>query len=165
MNFFVCALARSKTAWLSAFLSQSGRYCFHDGMNGCSSIDEYRDKLGDSGDSSTGLHLFDVNGLFPDSRIVVIEKSKKELDDCVDWCSWNFGLTSTEINRQNDLLMAVNGMRVKQADIFDRMIDIYEFLTEKDWRDEYSNIASLNIQSDPFNIDYESAKRLMNESI
>ena len=165
MSYFVAALPRSKTAWLAVFLSQSGKYCFHDGMNGCNTLEEYKDKIGDDGDSSTGLQLFDINNLFPDSPIVVIEKSKEELEHCIEWCGSTFGTTRITMLEQYDQLMSVKGLRVKQSDIFHRLKEIFEYLTGCEWMNHYRYLTSFNIQVDPYSIDYQAAERLMRESV
>ena len=43
-NFFVLGLPRSRTAWLANFLTYDGYFCFHEGIDGCRSIDDYKKK-------------------------------------------------------------------------------------------------------------------------
>jgi hypothetical protein len=165
MNYFVCALPRSRTAWLSVLLSQSGQFCYHEGLNGCSSISEYKDKLGDCGDSTTGIHLFGVNKLFSGAPVVVIEKSKSELQECFDWCFNTYGTDKKLMQTQYDQLMNVSGMRVKQEDITVKMDEIFEHLTGCEFKAIYRNLADLNIQSYPDRIDFKAASKVMNEAI
>ena len=118
MNFFVAALPRSRTAWLSVFLSQ-GRPCLHDGFNGCYSMAEYVTKLGDGGDSSTGLGLIDINKIFPDSPVVIIDKSEEEFEKCVKWCDLTFNSDNRDwLLKQRESINNIDGLRVNQADIF-----------------------------------------------
>lgn len=166
VTFFVSALPRSRTAWLSVFLSQSGIHCYHDGMNGCSSISDYVDKVSGCGDSSTGLSLFDMTAIFPPSPMVIIDKSDEEFERCVEWVDLTYRYNSRdELSKQRDSLNKMSGLRVNQSDIDSRLQDIFEHLTSADWLPVYSDITSLNIQSDPFDIDMGAAKRLMNDSI
>ncbi len=166
LNYFVAALPRSRTAWLSVFLSQSGIHCFHDGMNKCHTIGEYIDKLGGFGDSSTGLHLFNIHELYPSSPIVIIEKSESEIESCIEWCDKTYGGNSrNEVLRQKSLLDGLPGMRVKQSEIDAKLKGIFEYLTGKEYLEIYSDIKSLNVQCDPYCTDYEAAKSIMNEAV
>jgi len=77
MNFFVVGLPRSRTAWLANFLTYE-HHCYHEGMNGCQSIADYRNKLGnDKGDASTALMLIDLNAMFPKAPVVIIDSDIK----------------------------------------------------------------------------------------
>jgi len=72
-NFFVVGLPRSRTAWMANFLTYDGHYCYHEAINGCNSMDEYKEKLGNFiGDSSTALMVMDIEKNFPDAKIVKI---------------------------------------------------------------------------------------------
>lgn len=165
-NYFVAALPRSRTAWLSTFLSQSGIHCFHDGMNGCSSFDDYTDKVYGCGDSSTGLHLFEIEKIYPNAPIVIIEKNEEEVLSCIEWCDSVYGGSNkAEIMRQKKLLDGMSGMRVKQSDIDAKLKPIFEYLTGKEYLDIYSDIKSLNIQCMSTDIDADAAKELMREAI
>lgn len=39
--FFITGLPRSRTAWLANFLNWGNTWCWHDGIRGCSSLDEF----------------------------------------------------------------------------------------------------------------------------
>ena len=161
LNYFVAGLPRSRTAWLSAFLSQSGKYCFHEGINGCRSIDEYKAKIGDYGDSSTMFGVIDVNTLFPRAPVVIIEKNAIELSRCIKWCNETFNTDmADQVLQQSNKLMDITGMRVRQSEIDDKLQDIFEFLTDCEWREEYKNMKSLNIQADHRDIDIPALKAL-----
>ena len=166
MNYFVIGLPRSRTAWLSAFLSQSGVHCHHEGLNGCKSIDEYKKKLGNGGDSSTGLMMFNINTMFPDAPIVIIEKNDIELQHAINWCKETYGFgDSNHIYWLKELLTRVKGLRIKQSEIDERLPEIWAHLIGTKWKEEYALIKELNIQSNPYNIDTESATELLNETI
>ena len=165
MSYFISGLPRSRTAWLSVFMSQSGTYYHHDGFNGCHSLEDYKHKVNNCGDSSTGLTLIDLNKEFPLSKVVIIEKTNEEFEACVKWCSQVYGLDSRkELELMRDKQKSMTGLRVQQSDINERLQDIWKFLTDKPWQEKYKFLTSFNIQSNPYNIDIQAAKSL-NESI
>ena len=160
VSYFIAGLPRSRTAWLSVFMSQ-GVYCHHDGFNGCQSIDEYKKKIKGCGDSSTGLTLIDVNKVFPSSKVVIIEKSELELGRCIEWCDRVYGSDSQdEILKMNDKLLKIKGLRIKQSEINERLQDIWSHLVSTKWHDRYKRLIDFNIQSNPFNIDFKATKAL-----
>ena len=164
-NFFVVGLPRSRTAWLSAFLSQSGRYCHHDGFNGCVDMDDYRKKLGSDGDSSTGLMLVDLNKEFPDSPVVIIEKNHVELERCIRWANRTYGTDSKDsILGLKAKMDRVDGLRIPQSFINERLEEIWSHLVDVPWNNRYANIAKINIQVDPYDIDLVAAEKFV-ESI
>lgn len=113
------------------------------------------------GDSSTGLTLIDVNKLFPESKVVVIEKSEKELNKCIEWCDRTYGGDSQEeLVMMNKKLSKIKGLRVKQSEINNRLEDIWAHLINTKWNDKYKRLADFNIQSNPYNIDLKAAKSL-----
>ena len=165
MNYFVIGLPRSRTAWLSVFLSQSGVYCHHEGLNGCKSLSEYKKKIGNDGDSSTSLMMFDINKMFPDAPIVVIEKNDIELQRSIKWCKDTYGIDDpAHMFRLNELLTRIDGLRIKQSEIDQRLPEIWDHLIGTKWKDEYAIIKEFNIQSDPYNVDLEAALNLINEA-
>jgi len=164
MNFFVAALPRSRTAWLSCFLAQSGRSCLHDGFNGCHNMTDYVLKLGDGGDSSTGLTLIDINAMFPGSPVVIIDKTDDEFEKCVKWCDKTYNMNSREsLMNQRESLEYIDGLRINQSDIDDRLEEIFTYLTGCEYKPYYSNMRRLNIQCDPFDIDFKAADIFLNE--
>lgn len=152
--YFVFGLPRSRTAWLSLFLSQSGVYCYHEAINGCRTIDEYTSKIEGSGDSTTGF-AYTPQSIYRNKPVLIIEKSKEEIERCVAWCNRSFHIDSeADINNQYEQLMSMSGMRVRQSDITDSLPMIFEHLTGAEWRDEYALMERFNIQSPISNIDY-----------
>jgi len=163
MSYFVVGLPRSRTAWLSVFLSQSGRFCHHEGLNGCRSLDEYSNKLNNGGDSSTGLMMIKLNKLFPDSPVVIIEKNHEQVKRCIKWCDDTYGGDSRDyIYQLNEQMKEIKGLRINQSDINDRLHEIWRYLIDMPWKETYTILKDFNIQSDPFNIDAKAAKELFN---
>jgi len=167
MNFFVAGLPRSRTAWMSVFLAQSGRPCLHDGFSGCSAISEYSLKLGDHGDSSTGLTFIDVNTMFPDAPVVIIHKNDIEFEKCVKWCdnAYNVDMRA-DLTQHREALHYIEGKHIKQSEIDDRLEEIFTYLTGCEWMPHYANLKGMNIQlNDPLNIDMQAAEQLLNERL
>ncbi len=157
---FIAGLPRSRTAWLSVFMSQSDIYFYHEAVNGCHSMKEYDDKIKGCGDSSTALVSLDVD-IIKSSKVVIIEKSNKELRNCIDWCDKTYGTDSERfIITLNDRLLTLNGLKVKQSEINDRLQDIWEYLVDTPWNDKYKDLVNFNIQVQSTDIDKEAAKAL-----
>lgn len=84
-TFFICALPRSRTAWLANLLTQGNMFCFHEALLGCSNFVGLERKFigtGRSivGNSDCGNALF-VDGLldtFPDAKLIVIENDIRQ---------------------------------------------------------------------------------------
>ena len=76
-GLIIVGLPRSRTAWLSVFMSQSSTMFHHEAINGCGSIEEYRNKTLRSGDS-TGFS-FIADEVRAQEKIVIIKKNEKEL--------------------------------------------------------------------------------------
>ncbi len=158
---FIAGLPRSRTAWLSVFMSQSDVYFYHEAINGCYSIDEYKDKIKDCGDSSTGFFVLAGSIITPNAKIVIIEKNKEELFKCIEWCDKVYGVDSKDfILDLNDKLLTLYGLIVKQSEINDRLQDIWEYLVDTPWDDKYSNLVNFNIQVQSADIDKKAAKAL-----
>ena len=159
MSFFVVGLPRSRTAWFSVFLSHDGRYCHHEGLNGCKSVQEYRDKIGGDGDSSTGLMLFDSLN----APTVIIER---DLAPVRDYCKRVFGSGGDELDFLKARLDGLEGLRVPFGQIDDRLGEIWEYLIGTPYDDKRGKkLASLNIQvADPhgFVADQSLLEELMN---
>lgn len=160
--YFVFGLPRSRTAWLSLFLSQSGVYCHHEAVNGCESEADYLAKIDGCGDSTTGF-IHCPESVYAKAPVLVIEKSVEEFEYCIEWCNRTFMIDSrVHILSQREKLMSIRGLRVNQEDIDRNLPSIFEHLTGKEWRDQYSNISKFNISSPESNIDYSAMNRFLN---
>ena len=160
MSYYVFGLPRSRTAWLSVFLSQSGIYCHHEGINGCKSMAEYKEKISGCGDSTTAISFIDG---YEGSPVVIIEKTAKEFKRCVDWCSdFTRKDMMASMVLERDRLYSAKGLRVMQSDIDNRLEEVFTHLTGCEFNPQYANLSLLNIQSNPANIDMESMRLLIN---
>jgi hypothetical protein len=162
MSYFISGLPRSRTAWLSVFMSQSGIFCHHDGFNGCSTMEDYLLKIKNCGDSSTGLMLIDINKIFPESKTVIIEKSDLEMKKCIKWIDETYNANSKmQVMDLQKKQNKIKGLRINQSEIDDNLKLIWEYLVDAKWDDKYSILSSFNIQSDPFAIDFNAARKLI----
>jgi len=125
----ILGLPRSRTAWLSVFMSQSNTYFHHEAINGCNSINEYRQKVFGCGDSTTAFQL--IKGELSGDKIVIIRKSKKELQRCIDWTNSEFcGDNEQFILDMNFELSLIDGLIINQSDIDNRLKEIWEHLVD-----------------------------------
>ncbi len=162
-NFFVIGLPRSRTAWLANFLTQGEHFCYHEAINGCSSIAAYKAKLGNQGDSGTGMMMFDMNALFPDAPIVIIESDPKK---SIDFCHQTYGYYDPNIiYHLRDRLDTIDGLRVLFKDINQRLPEIWSHLIGEGFdRRRADMLIKLQVQvMNPFDIDLEAAKVLFDE--
>lgn len=160
-SYFVAGLPRSRTAWLSVFLSQSRQYCYHEAIDGCYSISDYKDKIKGCGDSSTGLMTIDVQKLYPKSKIVIITKNSEQLENCIGWCNEFYNMDSREFMlEQQEKLLKLDGLRINQSDISNRLEDIWSHLIGTEWNDIYKRLVGFNIQVQSIDIDKKAAMAL-----
>lgn len=136
--FFITGLPRSRTAWFSAFMTASGYPCLHEGINGCKSIKEYKDKIKDISDSNTAFGFVDIP--FSGRPILVIHRGKE---------------TSNRLDE-------IKGLHVDFDDINERISEIFTYLTGNDIDMKLFNLfKDLNIQT-MATMDIDSAKVLLN---
>ncbi len=158
---FVFGLPRSRTAWLSVFLSQSGVKFHHEALDGCRTIKEYSNKIKYCGDCTTGFYLLENSGILEDKKIVVITKNDDELKRCISWCDGEYGIDSADIiNAWNEKLNRIDGLKIKQSEIDENLEKIWRYLTDKPWDTVYTDIVKMNIQVKSTDIDLEAAKAL-----
>lgn len=142
--FFITGLPRSRTAWFSAFMTASGYHCLHEGINGCRTIDEYKEKVTSCSDSNTAFGFIDI----PDERPILIIHRK--------------GRHGKEFKNPEKKLVDTKGMHVDFVDLNDRMEEIFKYLTGDELDVDIFNIfKSLNIQT-MLEMDMESARYLLN---
>jgi len=163
MNFFVCGLPRSRTAWFSTFLTYKDKFCYHEGIDGCETIEDYKAKLGtDKGDSDTCLMLLDMNTLFPDAPKVIIER---DVQECIESAS---KMLSVYINPEyfyfgRDRLDKIDGLRISYDDINDRLEEIWNYLIPDIEFDSKraKRLCNDNVQDNRFDYDFDSINNLI----
>ncbi|MDE0913882.1 MAG: hypothetical protein OSB57_01740 [Planctomycetota bacterium] len=86
-NFFITGYPRSRTTWISNWLTTDRSLCLHDATRFCHDIDDLVgvlrcadvEHVGNC-DSNLTLHLDRVRELFPDAPIVVIDRDVQEVE-------------------------------------------------------------------------------------
>jgi hypothetical protein len=82
--FFITGYPRSRTAWASVWLTTDRSVCLHDGIAGCESFHDFRQKMDVRqpfvGDSDSGLPFIyrQCLELWPNAKWVVLDRSKNE---------------------------------------------------------------------------------------
>ena len=162
MRTLVLGLPRSRTAWLANFLTHNAFFCHHEGINGCSSIEEYKAKIGSDSDSNTGLALFDVNKLFPDTNIIVIDSS---ITAAVKYGKEVYGVDTTEdMLTYKAKLDEIDGLHVPIASMNNGLERIWNYATNGTLfnAQRAEMLTKLDIRvKEPFNIDAIAAIKLL----
>ena len=85
-TFFICALPRSRTAWLANLLTYGDSFCFHEPAVGLDSFSDLRGLFESTGRPVVGSsdcgNAWIVDGLareFPDCRFVVVHRPLEEV--------------------------------------------------------------------------------------
>jgi len=138
--FFVSGLPRSRTAWLSVFLD-----CHHEGMVGCDSLQEYKDKIKGSGDCLTTLSLIDVKLEFPDSKVIVIDS---DVSKAAAFASKHYGIDiSYHLAKHKEILDNIDCLHVNFNDIDKNLRKIWTYVRDEPYNDlRASRLKKLNIQ-------------------
>jgi hypothetical protein len=153
-NFFVIGLPRSRTAWFAAWLSDGDSLCQHEAMSGCPSIDHYKSKLGMGGDSSTASMMLDINDLYPDAPILVIERDESHaIRFGIDVMNIDEASSVEIIDNLKQRLDMIDAERVHFDDIDENLEWIWTHLKGTPFDHERAELfKGLNIQvKDPFN--------------
>lgn len=112
--FFIIALPRSRTAWLSYFLTSPDCDCLHDPLGQCESLDDLQAMFDNSQaplvgcvDTSSPLFFDAIHARWPDSRYLFVFREPAEIVASLN----ALGLPSTEVAmmqvRMNSAYLAV----------------------------------------------------------
>jgi len=157
MKFVVCGLPRSRTAWLANFLTYDGLYCYHEGLVGCRNLNEYYDKIGDDGDSTTIPHLLDL----PDCRKVIIDR---DIHRAIQFTEANYGPANYEYySFLKDYLSKMEGLHIPFSEINNSLRQIWEYVTDIPFDGKRANmLIQLNVQEhDIYNVDMSTLKEAL----
>ncbi len=125
---------------MANFLSYDGVHCLHEGLDGCLTIDDYRKKIEGKGDSSTGLMWIDVNELFPERKVLIIDS---DISKSYDWCLNNFGKYAADsLHIMKSKLDQIDGLRVNVDEIDDNLELIWNYLVGSNFDFERSLLLS-----------------------
>ena len=155
--FIVFSLPRSRSAWMSVFLSHGGHFVGHDIGTECEVPEDFLDALTGklSGTCETGA-MFAWRLLrheLPDCKFVVIRRPRSEVIASLG----RFGLRGyeDEMKRRDELLDQISALpetlTVKFSDLASAAIckQVFEFCLHASFdRQWWSHLSSLNIQVD-----------------
>lgn len=154
--FIVMALPRSRTAWMSKFLSYPPRSCAHDLVLECSSIQEYLEALGRfDGTIETGAMLGwrVLRKRMPLARIAVVRREKKEV--LASLAKFGINWAEPEMNVRDDLLASIAqapgvlSLRYEELNTREGCKALFEHCLEIPFDSEWWEAAqNLNIQID-----------------
>jgi hypothetical protein len=160
-NFLVLGLPRSRTAWLANFLTYGDITCTHEGLNGCMSLNEYKDKFTkNSGDSNTGLAYFEFEPLFIDFKKIIIDSGIRK---SVEFARKTYGRDSfDQIVKLKKRLDSIKGLHVPYHDIDDNLELIWDYVSRYQFNEKRAaQLTKLNIQiRDPFSMDVRASAEL-----
>ncbi|MDX1811031.1 MAG: hypothetical protein R3240_03730, partial [Gammaproteobacteria bacterium] len=128
VDFLILGLPRSRTAWLANFLTYDGLFCFHEATNGCSSIQEYKEKVAGKGDANTGLGFFDIDKLFPDAKKIIVDS---DVSRSIEFSKAAFNLNVVhEMRVLKNNLDKIDGLHIPLDEINDHLQEIWEYITD-----------------------------------
>lgn len=110
---------------MANFLTYDGHYCYHEGLDGCRTTDEYKKKLGNCGDSCTGLMYFDIEGMYPNAPKLIIER---DIEESINTLRIMFGLNRKIVCDMKARLDRIKGMRIAFDEINDKLEEIWSHL-------------------------------------
>lgn len=164
MNFFILGLPRSRTAWLANFMTYGDTFCYHEGINGCHTVEDYKAKLSyNKGDSSTGAVLIDLDKHFPDAKKVIIDS---DINRAIEYSEELTGNPNEDwMTHIQSRLYQLDGLKVDYDDIDDNLQAIWEYLTDTEYNEDRANmLLKLNIQvQDPLNYDIAALQSISSE--
>ena len=127
--FFIVSLPRSGTAWLANFLTYGDAFCFHEGLFGCASLDQYAELFNGVeesvvGNADTGA-IFVLPALFkryPDAKYVFVIRDLVDVSASIQ----SIGLSAAEVPAMADYLWwgisHIDGaLTVKFDDLFNQI--------------------------------------------
>lgn len=160
MSFLITGLPRSRTAWLSVFMTAQGEFCYHEGCNKTKSWDDYLKKMENCGNSDSAIALHE-NIKTLDCPIVIIERDINEVyESCCKLFKDIYIMETLEKIQEN--LKDIEGLRIPYYNINDRLKDIWSYCTDKPYNEEISKqLIKMNIQSTDFSTDLETIKFLL----
>jgi hypothetical protein len=174
-SFIITGLPRSRTAWLSNFLTSGNIFCFHEASNGCYSWQDLGNKI------DKALEHYDIVGN-ADSALavspnlceiaehvptIIIERSIEDVSNSLkDLYETDDPIIDSMLYEMQKNLDAVEcGLRIHYEDIDNRLEDIWNFCTNNSPYDanRAEHLIKMNIQTEDIWGDPESINFLMQE--
>ena len=165
MKFLVLGLPRSRTGWLSVFLSTSDVLCFHEGLDGCFTMQQYKQKVSGKADSNTALIFFDIRKHFPDTKVIVINSS---LEKAISFGKEEYGEDVTDaLTSAQEKIRKLDALHIDFDDINERLQEIWEYVHDTPYDELRANeLIKLDIQMrDIHSMDVDALTQLITDEI
>lgn len=159
--FFIIALPRSRTAWLSAFLTTDAGKCLHDPLSQCESLDDLKSLMVSYEaigcvDTSSPLFFNAIYARWPDAKYLFVFREPLEIAASLD----ALGMPSGEVQkmqvRMNSAYLSVRERENVRALPYFHLSQlpalgaIWEFLIGTPFdADRAERMIPMNIQIDP----------------
>lgn len=156
--FFVLALPRSRTAWLSTFLTYGGAQCGHDLVVRCANIAEFESAMAHyAGTCETGAATGwkYIRTRWPKARILVVQRDVVEVVESLERNGLR-GLVDVEaLLHREQMLEALSASRRVKTIGFEDLNDVdcckyvFEWLLRRDFdAGHWASLRDKNIQID-----------------
>lgn len=157
-NYFITGLPRSRTAWLANFMCSGDSFCFHEGLRGCKTPEDFEAKLNTghcfTGNSDSGQMFMRTLMSRPDAPVLIVERDIHEvIDSLADIGLYNgdVRLLLVEMSRQ---MHRIKGMRVKFDEIPGALEDIWTYLVDLPFdKQRAEQLNTLNVQTTDYSGD------------
>ncbi len=158
IEYMICGMPRSRTAWMSAFLSDSESICLHEAVNGCYNNDQYFDRFSGiiNGDSTTAAKIIKAHEI--DCKKIVLLRDPK---DSKLACDGKFGDVPLDYYiEQHDYLLEIGDIIIDYRSLDENLDLIWSEVKKSPFNPDKSMLFSgLNIQVNyPYEFDGEAAK-------
>ena len=156
--FIIFGLPRSRTHWLSKFLTYRNWHCYHDLPLTVEGVKDLKVKLSqpNTGTVETGLtcgfNMF--MEWFPQARIVVVRREVAEVKESARKIGWMFpeGLLEAEAERLDQISLRPNVLTISFGDLNEKAVcaELFRFCLEQDLPDDWWEMfKDWNIQVRP----------------
>mgnify|MGYP003658643839 CR=1 FL=1 len=158
--FWITGLPRSRTAWMSAFLTNGDVFCHHEFLKDCTSREMFYEAMSVQdkriGNSDTGLVVTDFQTRFPDSKTVIIDRDP--VDVYVSLSEIYEGINLDNFWSMVQDISELKGMRVPFDRLDDEMPNICEYLDIPYDKARHELFKILNIQTTDLVLRHETVK-------
>lgn len=158
----ICGLPRSRTAWLSAWLTDDYGICSHEGISSCKTISQYKSLYDDTyfADSTTaGPVLKSVSA----DRLIILRDPKECHQSTTKALGHDLGLDW--FNNQFEELSSLDGLRISFNKIDESLDVIWDYIKGTPLnKDRASLFKKMNIAvKSHFGFDKDAAESLLSE--
>ena len=164
--YFITGLPRSRTAWCAAFFTGFyNQVCYHEGLRGTKSLDEFTQRMYLSGyskvgNSDCGMALFDFQAAFPDSPVLIIRRPF--VDVCRSLAAMDIPIEAQMVHVIDRRLNHVDGLEVGFDELDHRMPEVCKHLGLPYSEQRHEQFMQLNIQTTNYGPDQDALEWVMN---